>query len=318
MPITGEYRYGRAEFARTPNLLSALKLRELSRISGFAAERLLQEAIWVIDRYPIFGNSIDQARYELQWRKVSSTLVSYLDSRELRNVSDFEGMLAVSCLAQRSWTAMSVASISFSEMMRRSASFEEALGYLEKYEHLPHALIHSGIEILMDEKAAYGEHFAALNAWTRKTVDGMLSSRENVAAFETAKAFMRYFRGASRLEVLSAMLSTGESDRRFKELAADAWFRAGRVTDNIKSLDDKIDLGNFKVSFFAIDHAIMDAVGVILETPVATVVHPGDWTIEKDPIGRDVLHYHHLAKLKRPTILMLEAIGAINTKNPVT
>src|SRR3989338_8348360 len=56
--------------------------------------------------------------------------------------------------------------------------------------------------------------------------------------------------------------------------------------DYIKSLDEKVDLGNFKVSWFAIDHAIMDAVGVILETPVATVVHPGDWTIEKDPIGR--------------------------------
>ncbi len=62
----------------------------------------------------------------------------------------------------------------------------------------------------------------------------------------------------------------------------------------------------------------MDAVGVILETPVATVVHPGDWTIEKDPIGRDVLHYHQLANLKRPTILMLEALGAINNKPPIT
>lgn len=86
----------------------------------------------------------------------------------------------------------------------------------------------------------------------------------------------------------------------------------------IKSLDEKADLGNFKVSWFAIDHAIMDAVGVILETPAATVIHPGDWTIEKDPIGRDVLHYHQLANLKRPTILMLEALGAVNNKPPVT
>src|SRR3989344_3469436 len=86
----------------------------------------------------------------------------------------------------------------------------------------------------------------------------------------------------------------------------------------IKTLEDTFTLGNFKLSFFQIDHTIMDAVGVILETPVATVIHPGDWTIEKDPIGRDVLHYHHLAKLKRPTILMLEALGAVNTKPPVT
>ena len=89
-------------------------------------------------------------------------------------------------------------------------------------------------------------------------------------------------------------------------------------TTYIKSLDEKINLGNFKLSFFQIDHAIMDAVGVVLETPVATIVHPGDWTIEKDPIGRDVIHYHHLANLKRPTILMLEALGAINIKTPVT
>jgi len=86
----------------------------------------------------------------------------------------------------------------------------------------------------------------------------------------------------------------------------------------IRDINEKMTLGNFAISYFAIDHAIMDAVGVIMETPVATVVHPGDWTIEKDPVGRDVLHYHQLANLKRPTILMLEALGAINNKEPVT
>ena len=86
----------------------------------------------------------------------------------------------------------------------------------------------------------------------------------------------------------------------------------------IKDLKDKISLGSFNISFFQIDHAIMDAVGVILQTPVATVIHPGDWTIEKAPIGRDVINYHELAKLKRPTILMLEALGATNSKPPVT
>ncbi len=89
-------------------------------------------------------------------------------------------------------------------------------------------------------------------------------------------------------------------------------------TNYIKDLKEKVTLGNFILTFFQIDHAIMDAVGVILETPVGTVLHPGDWTIEKDPTGRDVIHYHHLANAKRPTILMLEALGAIVTKTPVT
>ena len=87
-------------------------------------------------------------------------------------------------------------------------------------------------------------------------------------------------------------------------------------TTYIKDISEKFTLGNFKLSFFAIDHTIMDAVGVILETPVATVIHPGDWTLEKT--GGKVLTYTHLANLPRPTILMLEALGSTNSKTPVT
>jgi ribonuclease J len=89
-------------------------------------------------------------------------------------------------------------------------------------------------------------------------------------------------------------------------------------TNYIKDLNQKINLGVFTLSFFQVDHTIMDAVGVILETPVATVLHPGDWTIEKDPIGRQPLSYKHLANLKRPTVLMLESIGSTSSKEPVT
>lgn len=84
----------------------------------------------------------------------------------------------------------------------------------------------------------------------------------------------------------------------------------------IKTLEDTFTLGNFKLSFFQIDHTIMDAVGVILETPVATVIHPGDWTLEKT--GGKVITYTHLAKLPRPTILMLEALGSTVSKVSVT
>ncbi len=62
----------------------------------------------------------------------------------------------------------------------------------------------------------------------------------------------------------------------------------------------------------------MDAVGVILETPVATVIHPGDWTIGKSSEGKKVITYSHLANLPRPTILMLESLGATDSKKPVT
>ena len=86
----------------------------------------------------------------------------------------------------------------------------------------------------------------------------------------------------------------------------------------VQDLGQKISLGAFTLSFFQVDHAIMDAAGIILETPAATVIHPGDWTIEKDPVGRKAINYTHLANLKRPTILMLESLGATNSKEPVT
>ena len=78
----------------------------------------------------------------------------------------------------------------------------------------------------------------------------------------------------------------------------------------IKSVDEKIRLGNFNVGFFDIEHSIMDAVGITLNTPAGTVIHPGDWTLEENPIDHKPMSYDHLSKLPRPTILMLESLGA--------
>jgi len=89
-------------------------------------------------------------------------------------------------------------------------------------------------------------------------------------------------------------------------------------TTYIKDLTQKIKLGAFTLSFFQVDHAIMDAMGIILETPSTTVIHPGDWTIEKDPVGRKPIDYSHLARLKRPSVLMLESLGATKAKEAVT
>jgi len=86
----------------------------------------------------------------------------------------------------------------------------------------------------------------------------------------------------------------------------------------VKDIKDKIKLGPFRIEFFPVDHAIMDAMGVIIYTPSGTVIHPGDWMIEHKPVGRRKLKYNQLAKLPKPTILMLESIGAVNNSVPVT
>lgn len=83
----------------------------------------------------------------------------------------------------------------------------------------------------------------------------------------------------------------------------------------LKGIEDKLNLGVFKISFFQVEHSIMDAVGVAINTPLGTVIHPGDWTMEKNrTTGEPVIDYSHLAKLPRPTILMLESLGMVSHK----
>jgi ribonuclease J len=86
-------------------------------------------------------------------------------------------------------------------------------------------------------------------------------------------------------------------------------------TIQIKDIKETFSLGNFRLKLFAVDHSIMDAVGVILETPTATILHPGDWTLERDEHGKAHLDFSRLANLKRPTVLMLESLGATDVRH---
>src|SRR3989339_9303 len=86
-------------------------------------------------------------------------------------------------------------------------------------------------------------------------------------------------------------------------------------TIRIKGVKDVLKMGKFTIKFFQVEHSIMDAVGVIIETPMGTVIHPGDWTLERDKNGKPTLDYTHLQKLTTPTVLMLESLGSTNKAN---
>ncbi|MEK7083895.1 MAG: ribonuclease J [Patescibacteria group bacterium] len=82
----------------------------------------------------------------------------------------------------------------------------------------------------------------------------------------------------------------------------------------VKNMNDVVHLGAFVVKFFQVEHSIMDSMGTIIETPPATIIHPGDWTMERGVDGSAHVFYEALAKLPRPTVLMLESLGATNEK----
>ena len=84
----------------------------------------------------------------------------------------------------------------------------------------------------------------------------------------------------------------------------------------INQFNERVKLGNFNIGFFPVAHSIMDAMGVILETPSGTVIHPGDWKLGQDQ-EKDLEIYRKLSKLKKPTILMLESLGVHYNKQPI-
>lgn len=89
-------------------------------------------------------------------------------------------------------------------------------------------------------------------------------------------------------------------------------------TITINSIDQKINLGKFQISFFQVEHSVVDAVGVIIQTPHGSVIHPGDWMMEDDPKSGKIVSYDHLAKLPSPRILMLESLGVSYNKEKVS
>ncbi|MFH0803648.1 MAG: ribonuclease J [Candidatus Tagabacteria bacterium] len=81
----------------------------------------------------------------------------------------------------------------------------------------------------------------------------------------------------------------------------------------IKSPDEKISLGSFKISFFAATHSIMDSLGTVIQTPIVNIIHPGDWKYDLNPVQGEVTDFSSLAKWNQPStpsILMAESLGS--------
>jgi len=82
-------------------------------------------------------------------------------------------------------------------------------------------------------------------------------------------------------------------------------------TITVKNFSDKVQVGSFKLGFFQVEHSIMDSMGTIVESPVGTALHPGDWTMERSADGSTHVQYHHLANVRKPSVLMLESLGSL-------
>jgi len=68
---------------------------------------------------------------------------------------------------------------------------------------------------------------------------------------------------------------------------------------------EQFTLGTFKVELFPVCHSIPDAVGLIIHTPVGTVVHSGDFKVDYTPVDNKPTDLSRLAQLGAQGVLLL-------------
>ncbi len=69
--------------------------------------------------------------------------------------------------------------------------------------------------------------------------------------------------------------------------------------------DEKLKLGRLRIEFFRVNHSIPDAVGVVVRTPVGTIVHTGDYKFDYTPVDGRPADIGALARLGDEGVLLL-------------
>ncbi|MBD3359852.1 MAG: RNase J family beta-CASP ribonuclease [Candidatus Buchananbacteria bacterium] len=69
----------------------------------------------------------------------------------------------------------------------------------------------------------------------------------------------------------------------------------------------KLNLGSFNVEFFRVNHNIPDSFGVVVHTPVGTIIHTGDFKIDHSPINDIPADLNKIARIGAQNVLALMA-----------
>jgi ribonuclease J len=100
--------------------------------------------------------------------------------------------------------------------------------------------------------------------------------------------------------IYATKLTTGLIQVKLKERKAGSGARIKTVP-----FGEKIQLGSFRVEFFPVCHSIPDAAGLIIQTPIGTLVHTGDFKLDYTPVRGEPTALSKLAQLGGQGVLML-------------
>jgi len=70
-------------------------------------------------------------------------------------------------------------------------------------------------------------------------------------------------------------------------------------------INQKIDLGNFRVSFYQVSHSVPDSMGIVIQTSVGTIIHQADFKIDWTPVSGQVTDVGAVAALGKEGVLLM-------------
>lgn len=71
------------------------------------------------------------------------------------------------------------------------------------------------------------------------------------------------------------------------------------------TIDQKLDLGDFQVSFYQVSHSVPDSTGVVIRTPQGLIIHQADFKIDWTPVSGQVTDVGQAALLGNEGVKLL-------------
>lgn len=109
--------------------------------------------------------------------------------------------------------------------------------------------------------------------------------------------------------IYSQRLTCGLIARKFEEHQLDK-----RAIKELK-INDTLTLGVFKVSFYQVSHSVPDSTGIVLETPVGTIIHQSDFKVDWTPVNGQKTDVGRVAELGNKGVLLM-AIDCLRSDRP--
>lgn len=109
--------------------------------------------------------------------------------------------------------------------------------------------------------------------------------------------------------IYSQKLTCGLIARKFEENRLDK-----RAIHELK-ITDTLTLGVFKLSFYQVSHSVPDSTGIVLETPLGTIIHQSDFKIDWTPVNGQKTDVGRVAELGNKGVLLM-AIDCLRSDRP--